>query len=57
MAGPASIDATRVAELERELAAVREQLNAAWSQLQTMRHSFSWRVTWPLRAIRRLRVR
>lgn len=50
---PDQADAGRVAELEAELAATREQLHAAWGQIQSMRHSTSWRLTWPLRAVRR----
>jgi hypothetical protein len=45
----------RIDELEREVDALRAQLHAAWSQLQGMRSSASWRVTYPLRAVRRLR--
>jgi len=45
----------RIDELEREVESLREQLHAAWSQLQRMRSSASWRVTYPLRAVRRLR--
>jgi hypothetical protein len=45
----------RIDELEREVDSLREQLHAAWSQLQVMRSSASWRVTYPLRAVRRLR--
>jgi len=45
----------RIDDLEREVNSLREQLHAAWSQLQAMRSSASWRVTYPLRAVRRLR--
>lgn len=42
----------RVAELEREVAALRDQRDRAWMELQAMRRSTSWRVTWPLRRLR-----
>jgi hypothetical protein len=42
----------RVAELEREVAALRDQRDRAWMELQAMRRSVSWRVTWPLRRLR-----
>lgn len=42
----------RVAELEREVAALRDQRDRAWMELQAMRRSLSWRVTWPLRRLR-----
>jgi hypothetical protein len=45
----------RIDDLEREVDSLREQLHAAWGQLQMMRSSASWRVTYPLRAVRRLR--
>ena len=45
----------RIDELEQEVDALRAQLHAAWVQLQGMRSSTSWRVTYPLRAVRRLR--
>lgn len=45
----------RIDELEREVESLREQLHAAWGQLQAMRSSVSWRVTYPLRAVRRMR--
>lgn len=44
--------ADEVARLQRELDAVREQRDAAWLQLETMRRSLSWRLTWPLRKLR-----
>jgi len=44
----------RIDELEREVGALRAQLHAAWGQLQGMRASASWRITYPLRAIRRV---
>ncbi len=42
----------RVAALEREVAALRDQRDRAWMELQAMRRSTSWRVTWPLRRLR-----
>lgn len=45
-------DAERVAELEREVLALRDQRDRAWMELQAMRRSTSWRVTWPLRRLR-----
>lgn len=50
-----SVQQQRIDELEREVDSLRTQLHAAWSQLQGMRSSASWRVTYPLRAVRRLR--
>ena len=47
----------RVAELEAEVEALREQLHAAWGQIQGMRASASWRITYPLRTLRRMRRR
>lgn len=48
----------RLAELETQVAALRSQRDSAWAQIEAMRHSASWRLTWPLRrASRRLRVR
>ena len=44
----------RQAELERELATLRDQRDQAWMQLQRMRQSLSWRITWPLRKLRYL---
>lgn len=44
--------ADEVTALQRELDAVREQRDAAWLQLETMRRSLSWRLTWPLRRLR-----
>ncbi|MFF1528363.1 hypothetical protein [Cellulomonas sp. NPDC058312] len=41
-------------ELEREVAALRDQRDRAWMELQAMRRSTSWRVTWPLRRLRTL---
>lgn len=38
--------------LRRELEAVRAQRDAAWVQIETMRRSLSWRLTWPLRRLR-----
>lgn len=54
---PAQPDA-RVAELETQVVALRSQRDAAWAQIEAMRHSASWRLTWPLRRVsRRVRVR
>lgn len=50
--GPA--EDPRVTELEREVAALRDQRDRAWMELQAMRRSTSWRVTWPLRRLRTL---
>jgi len=47
----------RVAALDREVAALRSQRDAAWAQLGSMRASMSWRVTWPLRRLARWRRR
>lgn len=44
----------RQVELERELATLRDQRDQAWMQLQQMRQSLSWRMTWPLRKLRYL---
>ena len=41
-------------ELERELTMLRDQRDQAWMQLQLMRRSLSWRITWPLRKLRYL---
>jgi hypothetical protein len=42
----------RVADLEREVAELRDQRDRAWMELQAMRRSLSWRLTWPLRRLR-----
>jgi len=47
----------RIDELELEVEALRAQLHAAWGQLRGMRMSASWRLTYPLRAVRRMRRR
>jgi hypothetical protein len=49
---PSGASEDRVAELEREVAALRDQRDRAWMELQAMRRSVSWRVTWPLRRLR-----
>lgn len=46
-----------VAALEVEVASLRSQRDSAWLQLETLRHSLSWRLTGPLRRVVRLRVR
>lgn len=46
-----------VAALEVEVASLRSQRDSAWLQLETLRHSLSWRLTGPLRRVARLRVR
>jgi hypothetical protein len=39
---------------ESELTVVRHDVDEAWDQVKEMRHTFSWRVTRPLRTVRRL---
>lgn len=51
---PAVDQDARVAALEVEVAALRSQRDAAWAQVESMRHSASWRLTWPLRRLSRL---
>lgn len=51
---PGGCDAQRLDELEREVATLRDQRDAAWMQLGAMRRSASWRLTWPLRRLGRL---
>ncbi|MBO9556696.1 hypothetical protein [Cellulomonas sp.] len=41
-----------LAALRRELDVVRGQRDAAWVQLEQMRRSTVWRLTWPLRRLR-----
>jgi hypothetical protein len=55
---------TRVEELEaevdrlsKELDIARNDLHEAWAQLRELRTSTSWRITAPLRAVRRRQVR
>lgn len=43
--------AAELEQLRREAADLREQRDAAWQQLQAMRSSASWRLTWPLRRL------
>ena len=54
MTEPAPSPEDRVEALEREVAALRSQRDAAWGQLAAMRASASWRLTWPLRRLVRL---
>ena len=49
--------ATELDAASEELLATRNQLLESWTQVKAMRGSASWRVTSPLRAIRRLRPR
>lgn len=39
-------------ELEDELRRTRRTINGAWEQLETLRHSTSWRLTAPLRLVK-----
>ena len=54
---PAATAEDRIARLEVEVAALRSQRDSAWAQVETMRHSASWRLTWPLRRVARIRAR
>lgn len=42
----------RIEELEAEKRHMTEALDQMWSQLRTLRHSSSWRLTAPLRRLR-----
>lgn len=39
-------------ELEDEIRRVRRTVSGAWEQLETLRHSTSWRITAPVRAVK-----
>ena len=39
-------------ELEDELRRTRRTINGAWEQLETLRHSTSWRLTAPIRLVK-----
>ncbi|MFT0846432.1 methyltransferase [Actinomycetaceae bacterium L2_0104] len=39
-------------ELEKENRRINRTVNGAWEQLETLRHSTSWRVTAPIRLIK-----
>jgi hypothetical protein len=40
--------------VDLELTATRNDLSESWEQIRAMRHTISWRITKPLRAVRRL---
>jgi hypothetical protein len=44
----------RLAELQEELGETRNDLLESWEQIRLMRKTVSWRVTRPIRAVRRL---
>lgn len=47
----------QITELSEEVDALRSQRDSAWAQLTELRRSVSWRVTAPLRRVKRLRIR